>query len=101
MKDLRADKPKSKPQKSKAIASQRFIESAETFKKAWKEKKKKDQKSKRDCQEQKSSTPATKVNNISAGRSRPQKDVIQVTYFNCNKKGDNGNKCPKPPKPNH
>ena len=43
MKDLRVEKPKSRPPKSKALALQRS-DSVETSEQAWKEKKKKDKK---------------------------------------------------------
>ena len=97
MKDPRVKESKSRPQELKAPAPQRS-DSIETSKQARKEKKKKDKRH-WGRKSQEGSTPATGVNNTSAGGSRPQKDVSQVTCFNCNKKGHYSNKCPEPPKP--
>ena len=97
MKDPKVEKPKSRPQESKALASQRS-DSFETSKQAWKEKKKKDKRH-RGQKPQEGSTLATKVNNTSAGGSQSQKNVSQVICFNCNKKKHYSNKCPEPLKP--
>ena len=84
MKDPRVEKPKSRPQESKAPARQRS-DSFETSKQAQKEKKKND-KQHWDQKPQKGSTPATRGKNTSAKRSQAHKNVSQVTCFNCNKK---------------
>ena len=97
MKDPRAKKLKSGPQESKASALERS-DSSETSKQAQKEKKKKD-KQHRGQKPQEGSILATSVNNTSAGGSQSQKNVSQVTCFNCNKKEHYSNKCPKPSKP--
>ena len=102
MKDQRVEEPKCKLQESKASAFQRS-DNAKTSKKAWKEKKKNDRKHRqfrRSDDEFPSATTATGGNttNNSAGGSRPQKDVSQITCYNCNKKGHYATKCPEPPK---
>ena len=91
MKDPRFEKPKSKPQKSKAPALQRF-DNIETSEKAWKEKKKNDWKHwrfRRSSNESPRATAAIGGNttNNSAEEPRTQKDVSQIIYYNCNKKG--------------
>ena len=95
MKDPRVEEPK-KSQELKAPAPQRS-DSFETSEQAHKGKKKKN-KQHRGQKRQKCSTLATKVNNTSAKRSRPQKNISQVPCFNCNKKRHYSNKCPKPSK---
>ena len=102
MRDPRVEKPKSKPQESKAPAPQRF-DNAKTSEKARKEKKKNDRKHRRSCRSDNESPRATtatgdNTTNNSAGGSRPQKDVSQITCYNCNKKGHYATKCPEPPK---
>ena len=102
MKGPRFKKPKSKPQKLKAPALQRF-NNAETSEKAQNEKKKNDWKhwqSRRSDNESSRATAATRGNttNNSAKGSRTQKDVSQIMYYNCNKKRHYATKCPKPPK---
>ena len=65
MKDQKVEEPKSRPQKSKVLAPQRF-DSAETFVQAWKEKKKKDG---RYCKRKpQSSTSVTRVNSTNTSR---------------------------------
>ena len=60
------NKNSSRPPKLNAQAPQRS-ENADTSEKAWKEKKKNDQRNRRDCRAQKSSTPAIGVNTKTSG----------------------------------
>ena len=75
---------------------------SEPFDKFKKDKKKKHHKEKKDSREPKNSTtPVSGVNAAevgSKGRRRNQKDVSEITCFNCNKKGHYSNKCPQPSK---
>ena len=104
MKDSRVENPKFKPQKSKAPAFQ-HLNSIQTSEQGWKEKKKKDKQYW--GQNPQDSTTATGVNLTNtlggylsgSGGSRPQKNISQVTCFNCNKKRHYSNKFPKPSKP--
>ena len=103
IKNQRVKKLKSKPQKSKALAPQRF-DNAETFEKAWKKKKKNNWKF---WQSRRSDDVSSRVTAAIGGNmtnnpvrgSWPQKDVSQIICYNCNKKGHYATKCPKPPKP--
>ena len=103
MKDQRVEKPKSRRKESKAPASQ-YSASAETFEKAWKEKKKNNRYNKKDCRARKGSTLATGVNTTNANHGKKKKNgpncrnPSEVVYYNCNKKGHYLNKCHKPPK---
>ena len=102
MKDPRFEKPKSKPQESKALARQRS-DNAETSKKGRKEKKKNDLKHWRSCWSDNESFRATaatgsNTTNNSAGGSQTQKDISQIIYYNCNKKGPYATKYPEPSK---
>ena len=66
--------------------------------KARKEKKKNQYKDKKDSRENKdSSTPATRVNKAEVD-GRKKKDISEVTYYNCNKKGHFAMKYPEPRK---
>ena len=79
MKDHREDKSKAKD--------------SEPSDKARKDKKKKQHKAKRD------SIPATGVNKATVGDQRmKKKDISEISYYNCNKKGYYSNKCPEPRK---
>ena len=79
-----------RPQESKTQALQRS-ENADTSEKAWKEKKKNDQRNKRDRRAQEGSTLATGINTKTSGgdnskrKNRP--DPVQITGWNCNQKG--------------
>ena len=101
MKDLRVKEPKSRPQELKALALQRF-DSAETFEKTWKEKKKNHCQNKRDCYAREGSTPATKINTTDTNDSKKKKNgsnlrnPSEVVYYIYNQKGHYSNKCPKP-----
>ena len=61
-----------RPQKSKTQTLQRS-ENADTSEKAWKEKKKNNQKNRRDCRAQEVSTAATKINTKTSGGGNPRK----------------------------
>ena len=102
MKDPRVEKPKSRPQESKALAFQR-LNSAEISEKAWKEKKKNDCQNKRDSHAQKGSIPATRVNITNANNSKKRnsfnrRNPSKVVCYNYNKKVHYLNKSLEPPK---
>lgn len=90
MKDPRAEEPKEKTSAPRS-------EPPEPSEKARKEKKKKAQKDKRD---RKDSNPASGVNatDTSSGKTCKQKDISQITCYNCDKKGHYATKCPEPRK---
>ena len=98
MKDVRVEKPKFRPEESKALAFQ-CSGSAKTSKQARKEKKKKD-KQHRGQKAQKSSTIITKSNltNSFAEKPQTQKDISQIICYNCSKKGYYTGGCLEPPK---
>ena len=101
MKEPKVKKPKSRPQKLKALALQ-HSDSAETSEKARKEKKKNDCQNKRDYFAREGSILATKVNSTNADNNKRKKngsnqcDPSKVVYYNYNKKRNYSNKCPKP-----
>ena len=102
IKDPRVEELK-KLEESKAPAAQRS-NNIKTSEQAQKRKKKKDRRYY--GQKLQDSTPATGVNltNTLGGdssgseRSQPQKNLSQITCYNCNKNGHYVTKCPEPPK---
>ena len=106
MKDPKVEEPKSRSQKSKALALQRFNNNADTSKQARKEKKKKEKRERRNQEKKPQNfTPTTGANSTSTGKEKSKKngfngwDPSQITCWNCSKKGHYADKCPKPPKP--
>ena len=80
--------------KSKAKASvPTSTQDSQPSDKARKDKKKKQHKAKRDF------TPANGVNKMEVSdHGKKKKDVSEITFYNCNRKGHYLNKCPKPQK---
>ena len=93
---------KSKPQEHKNPAFQ-HSDSTETSEKAWKEKKKNDQRNRRDCWAKEDFTLVTGVNTENSKGGNPRRrnwhDPAQVTCWNHNQKDNYSSKCLKPPKP--
>ena len=87
---------------SKAFKALVATQESEPFDKARKDKKKRHHKDKRNSREPKDYTSTSGINKakINGGgkKRRNKKDVSEITYFNCNKKGHYSNKCPEPPK---
>ena len=78
------------PASTPTFASTQDYESSD---KAQKDKKKKQYKDKKDFREPRdSSTPATGVNKPVVN-SKKKKDISEITYYNCNKKGHFATKC--------
>ena len=84
---------------SKGFASIPASASTHDFEFSKKDKKKKHYQGKRDFREPRdSSTLATGINKAEVNGKR-KKDLSEITYYNCNKKGHFTTKCPKPWKP--
>ena len=105
MKDPRVEKPKSRAQKLKVPASQRFTNNAEICEQAWKEKKKNEKWERRNRERgPQNSTSTTEANSTSTGKEKSKwngsnrRDPSQITYWNCSKKGHYADKSLKPPK---
>ena len=87
---------------SASIPASAFTQDSESFDKAKKDKKKKYWQGKRDFKKPKDFTNlASGINAANVGgkeKKRKKKDVSEITWFNCHKKGHYLNNCPKPPK---
>ena len=87
MKDSRVKKPKSRPQKSKALAPQHSTNIAETSEQARKEKKKKGKQEKRNQErEPQNFTPTTGANSTNTGKKKSKKNGFNrrdLSQINC------------------
>ena len=84
-KDYCGDKPKAKASESASTKDSKPSD------KARKSRRRRQNKDKRN-----STNPAIGVNKAEVGK---KKDISEVKYYNCNKKGQFATKCPKPQKP--
>ena len=86
MKDCRRDKSKAK------AFIPTFTQDFELFDKVRKDKKKKQHKAKRDF-----TNPAIGINKVKIGNyKKRKKNINEIIYYNCNKKGHYLDKCPEP-----
>lgn len=91
-KDLKPEEPKFRSQKLKASSPQRSKQLESSEKKSRREKKKQ----RHQIQACKDFNLATSDYTTTLSCGKAQKDLSDITYFNCDKKRHYANKCPKP-----